>query len=389
MRANFIGFHNIRAIYLWLNYEWRTVVMGPREPEGNGLVATAPDPASKERYRPELDGIRAFCILFTILNHIPGHPVWINGSVGVDVFFALSGWLITALMLREYQNTGGISLASFYTRRVFRILPLYYGTVVLYVVLALAGAKAGGVSELQHSIAYMLTMCMEYRPSNVGNLFGHAWTLGIEEKFYGIWPLILAATIRKPWLAGLGGCVAFGVLVLTFGVTPLILRGYCGLGFGAGLAMLALMHEPVGRFLGQRVSPAPFLILMLAAYVASVFWPDNFGWNIMIALAAALTIGTLWFRRKVPTAAILSLKPLPWLGRLTYAIYLVQSICIRMAEAILHAVRLPQNTVTIFLVAYGLAIAVAAVAHVAIEKPLIRFGRGFAAKWRHQPVVAA
>ncbi len=68
--------------------------------------ATAPIASSGERYRAELDGIRALCVIFMIFNHVPARPWWINGTIGVDVFFALSGWLITTLLIREREKLG-------------------------------------------------------------------------------------------------------------------------------------------------------------------------------------------------------------------------------------------------------------------------------------------
>ena len=341
--------------------------------------ATAPAAVTRERYRPELDGIRALCIIFTILEHVGGKPWWINGSIGVDCFFALSGWLITSLMIREHQNQGAVSLRNFYIRRIFRIAPLYYLTAIIYIVSALAGAKATGSAELKHAFAYMMTMCMEYRPAAAGNLFGHAWTLGIEEKFYLIWPLIFATTIKRPILSGILALLALNTLFLVFGVTPLLFRGYCGLAFGAAFAILSLTRGPLPI---ARVGAAPFLILILLAYLASIFWPDPAIWNIVIAFSATFIIGSLWFGRSPATAAFLSVGPLPWLGRLTYAIYLVQSLCIRLAEMVLRSAKLPLNTFTIFIASYAIVILVAWMMHAAVEKPMIRFGKKLASDVR-------
>lgn len=351
-----------------------TIVSAP----SGATPVTAPHAAAHERYRPELDGIRALCIVLTIFNHVPGTPLWINGTVGVDIFFALSGWLITVLLLRERQATGTVSLSAFYIRRAFRILPLYYLTAAAYAALALAGAKSGGVDELRHAAIAMLTVCMEYRPDAAGNLFGHAWTLGVEEKFYLLWPAILVATIRRPALAAPAAAIALALLFAAFGVTTLILRGYLGLSFGAGLAMLAFHTPRVERLLRSRFGVAPFLLLMLAAYAASIVRRDAAVWNVVLAFGAALTIGTLWFQRDLPVGRWLSAGPLPWLGRLTYAIYLIQSICIRVAETGLRALHIPATVATIFLAAYALSVGAAWLIHVGVEGPMIRMGRQLA-----------
>src|SRR4051794_24109290 len=90
------------------------------------------------KYCPALDGIRAFCIVFTILNHVPGRHWFLDGTVGVDAFFPLSGWLITWLLLEERAKRGTLDLGAFYLRRIFRIVPLYYLTIAIYALAALA-----------------------------------------------------------------------------------------------------------------------------------------------------------------------------------------------------------------------------------------------------------
>jgi peptidoglycan/LPS O-acetylase OafA/YrhL len=119
----------------------------------------------------------------------------VNGTVGVDVFFALSGWLITWLLLEEMRSAGAIDLKAFYIRRFFRIVPLYYFTIVVYAAAAalffLATASSAKIQELREAIAYLLTFNSEYRSSEAGTVFGHAWTLGIEEKFYVVWPALI------------------------------------------------------------------------------------------------------------------------------------------------------------------------------------------------------
>jgi len=141
------------------------------------------------KYRPELDGVRAVCILFTVANHMPGAPPFINGSVGVDIFFALSGFLITTLLIAEKNETGSVKLNSFYVRRIFRIMPLYFLTIFLYILAACANSmllhRSDELMDVLKAFPLLLTFNGEYRLDNFG--FGHAWTLGIEEKFYLQW----------------------------------------------------------------------------------------------------------------------------------------------------------------------------------------------------------
>lgn len=341
----------------------------------------APIALSGERYRPELDGIRALCIIFTIFNHVPGRPGWINGTIGVDVFFALSGWLITTLLIREQEKTGRISLGSFYIRRIFRILPLYYLMVGLYTALALAGAKTGGTAEWRHSFGYMLSMTMEYRPLSAGNLFGHAWTLGIEEKFYIVWPFILFFSIARPMISlGFATLVVIAV-TLASGGDGYIVRGYTGLLFGTAFAVLVLTRPSLQKLLIEQPTAAPFLFIIVLSYLASIYWPQLVICNIAVAFGAALLIGFLWFRRDTLTAKVLSFWPLPWLGRLTYAIYLIQTLCIRVVLAVMHRFHIPENPFSTFVLSYVVSIAAAWLLHATLEKPAIRLGKYLANRY--------
>jgi peptidoglycan/LPS O-acetylase OafA/YrhL len=161
------------------------------------------------KYAPQLDGLRALCIAFTILNHIGPHPQFLNGSVGVDVFFALSGFLITSLLVGETGTTGGICLGCFYLRRFFRIAPLYYLTFALYAVstyvLYWSRIDALRWPEFKAAAPAVFLFMGEYRPDAAGTLFGHSWTLGIEEKYYIAWPWLLLGLQRLGLRARFGG----------------------------------------------------------------------------------------------------------------------------------------------------------------------------------------
>lgn len=120
-------------------------------------------------YRSELDGIRSICIIFTICNHLPDPPKFINGSIGVDIFFALSGWLITSLLLQEQSRTATIDIWSFYIRRIFRIVPLYALTVAAYglAVLLIPAERP----EFASAFWYLISFNREYLPEAYGNTF--------------------------------------------------------------------------------------------------------------------------------------------------------------------------------------------------------------------------
>jgi len=338
-----------------------------------------------QRYRPQLDGVRAFCIIFTIFNHIRTTPSFIDGSVGVDVFFPLSGWLITWLLLEERTRIGATDLRGFYIRRVFRIVPLYYLTIAIYAVAALSLYAATGVTgkigELHNALLYLISFNSEYRSVDAGVLFGHAWTLGIEEKFYAIWPALILLFARSRLVLGLSAAAVCIVLMVLFGYNDFLARGYFGLGVGAALAFHLNSAPAKIEFLRKRSLGGVAFLFMVAAYVGLIAAP-HVAWHLAISASAAVMIASVWFCQEQPLARFLRLAPLAWLGTLTYAIYLLQSLAINVGQALVQKLHLPDNALLIFLASYPICVAAAWLAHKSVERPLIDTGRDLAKRLR-------
>jgi peptidoglycan/LPS O-acetylase OafA/YrhL len=151
-----------------------------------------PDWVRKGRV-PHLDALRAIAIAMVIGSHLGIIPkgIWagvFNGHLGVTLFFAISGFLITLLLLREHDRTGRISLKAFYYRRVLRIFPAYYAYLLIGLGLSAIGLLS--VSKGYWVAAFTYMMC--YMPDlNLGWHIGHFWSLAVEEHFYLLWPLLL------------------------------------------------------------------------------------------------------------------------------------------------------------------------------------------------------
>jgi peptidoglycan/LPS O-acetylase OafA/YrhL len=151
--------------------------------------------ASSERRIPSLDGLRAISIAMVLLSHLAGTrnfplrnlPV---GELGVRVFFVISGFLITTLLLTEHGRTDDISLRRFYLRRTFRIFPAYYTYLVVIVLAAALGAVRLHPGDAAHAFTYTTN----YHP-DPGRAWwmGHTWSLAVEEQFYLLWPALLVA----------------------------------------------------------------------------------------------------------------------------------------------------------------------------------------------------
>lgn len=334
-------------------------------------------------YRPELDGIRTLCILFTLCNHLPGTPRLINGSVGVDIFFALSGWLITWILLKEKRKTGSISLRKFYLRRIFRIIPLYYITIGLYILASLTekyvthGPHAG--SNFALALPYLFSFNGEYMTKAAGDIFGHAWTLGIEEKFYILWPLGMFLFFSRIPAAAL---LVILVVMLALFLAPdrgYLLRGYAGLAFGAGLATLVMRFDRIERVLTTRAIAPAALLLMALAYVAATALRQPL-WNILISFAGAWLVASVWFNRAQLTSRLLSWAPMAFMGRLTYGIYLIHILVINVVVLLLQKLNIDLPWISLFATTYGVSAVVALALHAAVEVPLIATGRRLAAR---------
>ena len=136
---------------------------------------------------PSLDGVRAGAVLFVIGGHLwsrlhPTPAASVFATLGVHIFFVLSGYLITTLLQQEYARNGRISLSAFYRRRCFRIFPAAF----VYV------AVIGIISPSSRwGLPYALTYTVSYTPMHIPVLFNHLWSLSVEEQFYLVWPLAL------------------------------------------------------------------------------------------------------------------------------------------------------------------------------------------------------
>jgi peptidoglycan/LPS O-acetylase OafA/YrhL len=177
-----------------------------------------------QRRIPSLDGLRAISIVLVVLGHAAGtrngYPSGYFDSAarfGVRIFFLLSGFLITSLLMREQKTSGGISLRTFYTKRALRILPVFYS--FLLIVAALGGLK---VLHLHlNDLLAAATFTMNFRLSGDWHV-AHFWSLSTEEQFYFVWPVLLA-------LAGINKSLKLAILAVL--ISPVAseaawMRGY-------------------------------------------------------------------------------------------------------------------------------------------------------------------
>ena len=180
-------------------------------------LAKSASPAKSNRI-PSLDGLRAISIAFVILGHVyetPGYPKnavtkFLMGysHFGVQVFFVISGFLITTLLLKETEKTGRINLLDFYKRRALRIFPAAFAYVgIMGAVFALARHPLPG-KYLAYALTYTMCYASQARPWHLG----HLWSLSVEEQFYLLWPFAMALFFRYRKQIGWGVLLVVPIL---------------------------------------------------------------------------------------------------------------------------------------------------------------------------------
>ena len=310
---------------------------------------------------------------------------WIEGHLGVDLFFIISGFLITTLLRRENHFNGGIDLRGFYWRRFFRIIPVYGTVLALYIAVCQLPSQAEKWVQLKGGLPYFLTMMNEYvkEPHN-GTVFTHTWSLGVEEKFYLVWPMLFFTGGRSTrWRVIIVGALLLGLMIPTLFPNAGLAVPYFGLMMGALMA-IALSGPHAGRILAALARIPPFaalgiFLLGFGAVHVSFRLISLFSTTSVIFLSYLLARDT-WISR------FHELPLMVWFGKRSYSMYLVHILCL---NALAGHVRVDSGwkVVAMLVAAYLLSAAVADVLYRTVENPARKAGRAYLA--RHEEVSAA
>jgi peptidoglycan/LPS O-acetylase OafA/YrhL len=288
-----------------------------------------------------LDGIRAVAVLAVMCFHA-GVPRAIGGFIGVDVFFVLSGFLITSLLHDEWQRSGTIAIGAFYVRRALRLFPALFVLLAALQLYSLTFYFPEQVTRLRiESLATLFYVAnWAYALEIVPQLgfLSHAWSLGIEEQFYLLWPLALRAM-----LARLDRRQILGVLCAAIAASALWRAGLWAAGSpfprvffgfdtrldvilsGCAAALALAWHAPSARvrLMLDRAAILGAAVLVVAStrisWLASYMY---FGGFTAIALAAVSVISSIRESPDGVLARVLSWGPLVAIGRISYALYL-------------------------------------------------------------------
>lgn len=365
------------------------------------LTGTRPAAARGAGRRPDIQGLRAVAVALVVLDHA-AVPFLAGGFVGVDVFFVISGFLITGHLLAEVEAHGRIRFAEFYARRVRRILPAAVVVAVATVVGCLALVSplrwAQIVEDGLASVLYIPNISFavqgtDYLAGTAPSPFQHYWSLGVEEQFYLLWPAVIAlawVVVRRDRprlglvLGGLG-LVSFLACLILVGISQpwaffsLSSRAWelaAGGLVAVAAPLLSRMPDAVARVASWCGLAA---ILVSAVVVPASDWPGP--WTLVPVLGAAAVIGC--GRGEVRGAArVLGVRPLVALGGVSYALYLVHwPILVIAAE---HAGLAHPLPLAITLALAVVSVPIAWLVFRFVETPALR---GRLSGWRARPTL--
>src|SRR6266498_1516375 len=351
------------------------------------------DDFKRARRFPALDGIRAIAVLLVMTVHAGAHSdfrPWeiVNGTLGVTIFFVLSGFLITTLLLREQESRGRVSLKAFYVRRLMRLAPLYYLVLCVHILLILGTNLPESVerrADLMRKLPLFVFYMSEYAAAGRFQVFGQAWTLGIEEKFYFAWPSLAFLVLSRNRSRITAAIVLAGVLsvfALTDVLQILFSQSYASLFIGCALALLLNERHVFERvkFLGARSVQTicftlAFLIQVLPAFSIVIVKSTS-----LYAAAMAVVIATAVIGERSIWTVILGSRVMTYIGQRSYAIYLVHVL----ATHVIDKTRIfpPHTTaaaIGAFAATLGLSLQVAEGLYRCIEGPCIRLGHAWSA----------
>lgn len=364
--------------------------------------------ASPTGFRRDIEGLRGLAVSLVVLEHAFGQPA--AGFIGVDVFFVISGFLITGLLLREWRTTGTISLTAFYARRARRILPVALVALTVTVGAAFAlWTLPRALATLLDGVAglasvenwHLITLGTDYLAADGGTSpLQHFWSLAVEEQFYVFWPVLIVAAgvaaVRGGWArsprTGRLGTVSFGtVALLAIAMVTVCSMIYAGwrtdtaptaayfdsvarfweLGLGAVAAVVAprLARCPL-RFRRLAVLAGTLVILGSSLALGTALLPSlGFPWPAAVipVLGAVLVVGFGGIGTE-RAGAVLTNPVAGWLGRISYSLYLWHVPVIVFAAS-LGWVSAPAGGVVVLV-----SVGIAALSYRFIEVPTRRSG---------------
>lgn len=375
-------------------------------------------------YFPNLNSIRFFAALAVIIHHIELTKYWFHqpniyttsfvggvfGQLGIILFFVLSGFLITFLLLEEQKRTDDISIKKFYIRRILRIWPLYYLIVILglFILPKVHFFDVPDISSHVHEHFFSKSlMFLSFFPDLAYAIYEpvpyaeQSWSVGVEEQFYLIWPLLIAVVIRrKKTLNMLIGVILFYVAIKVastiaytnhpenrvFEEVYYFWNNFsidCMAIGGIGAYLLFFKKEKVLNILFNKYLQIALYVLLAVVTVKGFAIPMfNYEFYALIFIVLILNLAA-----NKNTVINLEYKPLNYLGKISYGLYMYHNIILVVVlKFVIYYSGVTLNSLTGNIIYYGLAISttilVAGLSYRFIERPFIK------AKVRYSKVIS-
>jgi peptidoglycan/LPS O-acetylase OafA/YrhL len=286
--------------------------------------------------------MRGLAVALVFLHHVD-QGIFPGGFLGVDLFFALSGYLITSLLLLEWGREDRIWLTGFYIRRALRLAPALVALVVIVFAVNVAFFDIGHpVLDAGAAITYLMDVRGAVLPDD-GGVFAHTWSLAVEEQFYLVWPLLLIVGLRRGWrLPQLVMALIVAFTVIT-AVATLAGRGHFIPGLwqsklyrfptthvaelGAGVLLAVTLPRSSRRAWKVLSQPLVGASVILGLLVALFFLQEGALWLYLVGftlagLAVTVLIAHVLQAPESPVATSLRVRPAVWLGERSYGFYL-------------------------------------------------------------------
>ena len=340
---------------------------------------------------PSLDSLRGIAVTLVFLFHaqIPGFS---GAFIGVDIFFVLSGFLITLILLQEHQVTGSINLPKFYIRRILRLIPglVFMLVIFLIVYIVLFHDAAAQLRQLQDALLTLFYIANWTRAFDLNRpvLLSHTWSLSIEEQFYLVWPIIMRCLL--PLSGFLRSLIIITLFLFSWGWRIILLydgaswnRLYNGLDCRAdmllaGCFLASLWHAGyLDVWKRSRFSSKVLVILAcfgLAFLIGLVDWqkPQLYLWQYpLVAFATVIVILKIVSFPAGMFSRSLNQRWLVWLGKVSYGIYLWHFPILGLLREIGFAVNFRP------LIAALLTLTFATLSWYGIERPFLRLKHKF------------
>ena len=368
---------------------------------------------------PGLDSLRCFAALFVLVGHIPmnqgsaGLPnpapaaLFYRGETAVAFFFALSGFLITYLLLEEIRERGAVDVRAFYLRRVLRIWPLYFAVIAFGLVFYNLVLPRLGISyPVEYSLPLAVALYTFFLPNlmnalyTVGGILNPTWSIGVEEQFYLAW-----APLVKRWHRSLP-LVSAVVLLLSLANHYLALYDVFALRemtkfllqlkfhfMAAGALAAWALHRHRARFLALPVFRWRVLQVALAFWILQFYLVDLWPMPVWLFEPAQLVAYT-WLIVEVGAnpRRLVALGPrlTEWLGTISYGIYMLHMIAVYATSFLFQRLDFWRGNLPLYLAGYyGLAVALTVLlsylSHRFLESPFLRRKQSLAGKVEHTP----